>query len=81
MYINIIFALYIIAMLISLVCLVFIGLILVRKNDRENKIYISVRRFASVVLLTDLLYFIFYYLSVSYGNSRSDIRHRRRCHG
>lgn len=41
MYINIIFALYIIAMLISLVCLVFIGLILVRKNDRENKIYIS----------------------------------------
>ena len=57
MYINIIFALYIIAMLISLVCLVFIGLILVRKNDRENKIYISVRRFASVVLLT-ILYFI-----------------------
>ena len=64
MYINIIFALYIIAMLISLVCLVFIGLILVRKNDRENKIYISVRRFASVVLLTDLLYFIFYYREV-----------------
>lgn len=64
MYINTVFILYIIAMLISLVCLVFVGLILVRKNDRENATYIAVRRFAVMVMLTDLLYFVFYYREV-----------------
>lgn len=67
MYVDIIFILYIAAILISLVCLVFIGLIFVRKNDRENKTYIDARRFIIVVLLTDLLYFVFYYREVVQG--------------
>lgn len=64
MYINTIFILYGIAILISLVCLVFIGLIFVRKNDRSNRTYMAVRSFAVVVMLTDMLYFIFYYREV-----------------
>lgn len=64
MYTNITFVLYIIALLISFVCLVFIGLIFVRKNDRSNKTYMAARRFAVIVLLTDLLYFVFYYREV-----------------
>lgn len=64
MYINVTFILYIIAILISLVCLVFIGLIFVRKNDRSNATYIAVRRFSVTVLLTDLLYFLFYYREI-----------------
>lgn len=67
MYINITFILYGIALLISLVCLVFIGLIFVRKNDRSNKTYITVRSFAIVVMLTDILYFLFYYREVVLG--------------
>lgn len=64
MYTNITFILYIIAILISFVCLVFIGLIFVRKTDRRNDTYIMARAFAIIVMLTDLLYFIFYYREV-----------------
>lgn len=64
MYTNIVFILYIIAILVSLVCMVFIGLIFVRKNDRGNQVYISVRRFSIVVMATALLYFIFYYREI-----------------
>lgn len=64
MYINITFALYGISILISIICLVFIGLIFVQKNDRSNKTYIAVRRFSIVVLLTGLLYFLFYYREI-----------------
>lgn len=64
MYINIIFILYLTAILISLVCLVFIGLIFVRKKDRSNETYRAARRFAVAVMLTDLLYFIFYYREI-----------------
>ncbi len=51
-------------MLISIVCLVFAALVFVHKTERENRTYIAARRFAIVVLLTDLLYFIFYYREV-----------------
>ena len=64
MYVNTVFILYIIAMLISIVCLVFAALVFVHKTERENRTYIAARRFAIVVLLTDLLYFIFYYREV-----------------
>lgn len=64
MYIDIIFILYLTAILISLVCLVFIGLIFVRKKDRSNETYRAARRFAVVVMLTGLLYFIFYYREI-----------------
>lgn len=64
MYINVIFLLYIIALLISLVCLVFIGLVFVRKKDRNNKTYIAVRRFALVAMLVDILYFVFFYREI-----------------
>lgn len=64
MYTNTIFILYIIALLISLVCLVFIGLIFVSKKERINETYIAVRRFAVVVMLTDILYFVFYYREI-----------------
>lgn len=64
MYINITFASYGISILISIICLVFIGLIFVQKNDRSNKTYIAVRRFSIVVLLTGLLYFLFYYREI-----------------
>lgn len=67
MYVDIVFILYIAAILISLVCMVFIGLIFVRKNDRENKTYIDARRFIVCVMLTDLLYFVFYYREVVQG--------------
>lgn len=67
MYINIIFILYSIALLISLVCLVFIGLIFVHKSDRANESYIFARRLAVIVMLTDILYFIFYYREVVQG--------------
>lgn len=64
MYINTIFILYSIALLVSLVCLVFIALIFVRKKDRGNEVYIAARRFAVIVMMTDILYFIFYYREV-----------------
>lgn len=67
MYVDTVFILYIAAILVSLVCLVFIGLIFVRKNDRENRTYIDARRFIVVVMLTDLLYFVFYYREVVQG--------------
>lgn len=64
MYITVIFILYMAAILISLVFLVFIGLIFVRKNERGNETYIAARRFALIVMLTNLLYFIFYYREI-----------------
>lgn len=64
MYINTVFIFYIIALLISAVCLVFIGLVFVQKQERQNKTYIATRRFAIVATLTNLLYFIFYYREV-----------------
>ena len=68
MYTNITFILYIIAILISFVCLVFIGLIFVHKNHRRNNTYIAARNFALVVMLTGLLYFVFYYREVVQEN-------------
>lgn len=67
MYVDIAFILYIAVILISLVCFVFIGLIFVRKNDRENKTYIDARRFIVVVMLTGFLYFMFYYREIVRG--------------
>lgn len=64
MYINTVFIFYIIALLISAICLVFIGLVFVQKHERHNEMYIAIRRFAVTVTLTNLLYFIFYYREV-----------------
>ena len=64
MYINTVFILYIIALLISVVCLMFVGLVFVRGSDRKNRTYIAVRRFSVAVTLVDLLYFVFYYREV-----------------
>lgn len=64
MYINIVFILYIAALLTSVVCLVFIALVFVQGSDRKNRTYIAVRRFSVTVTLVDLLYFVFYYREV-----------------
>lgn len=76
MYVDIIFILYIAAILMSFICLVFIGLIFVRKDYRINRTYIVVRRLAVIVMLTDLLYFIFYYREVVQSRYELDLLFR-----
>lgn len=76
MYVDIVFILYIAAILMSLICLVFIGLIFVRRDYRINRTYIAARRLAVVVMLTDILYFIFYYREVVQGRYELDLLFR-----
>ena len=61
MYIDLIFLCYMIAMFFSLACLALILLVLVRKDERNSRIYQNARNFTVVIVLTGLLYFVFYY--------------------
>lgn len=64
MYRDTIFIFYIIAIFISLLCLALIAVVLVNKDYRRNKLYLSTRNFAVTVTMTGILYFIFYYREV-----------------
>lgn len=61
MYTDLIFVCYITAICLSLLCLALIALVLVHKDYRDNKAFVAARNFAGTVILTGLLYFVFYY--------------------